>query len=69
MIDNKMNKNQYELFKVLNDIVLFSFGKLTPWEQTFISDLHHKSIARQPISNKQEQLVLQILKKANRLKR
>ncbi len=64
-----MNENQYEFFKVLNDIVLFSFKKLTPWEQTFILDLHNKSIARQPISNKQEQLVLRILEKANRSKK
>jgi hypothetical protein len=64
-----MNKDQYELFKVLNDIILFSFERLTPWEKNFVSDLHHKSIARQPISNKQEQLVLQILMKVNRLKR
>ncbi|MEZ9565864.1 hypothetical protein ACFFUO_04250 [Vibrio artabrorum] len=69
MLNNRMDKNQYELFNVLNDIILFKYDRLTPWEKSFITDLHHKALTKQLISAKQEQLVLKISMKAFKSKK
>ena len=68
MRSTRMDKSQYELFNVLNDIILLKFDRLTPWEKNFITDLHQKALTKQLISTKQEQLVLKISHKANKLK-
>ncbi|NOH24433.1 hypothetical protein F0256_14760 [Vibrio europaeus] len=46
----RMDKNQYELFNILNDIILLKFDCLTPWGKNFITDLHHKALTKQIIS-------------------
>ncbi|MEZ8822958.1 hypothetical protein AB6E04_01280 [Vibrio amylolyticus] len=68
MDSTRMDKSQYELFNVLNDVILLKFDRLTPWEKNFITDLHHKALTRQLISAKQEQLVLKISRKAYKSK-
>ncbi|MHA2940413.1 hypothetical protein ACXJY6_19230 [Vibrio sp. RC27] len=60
MRSTRMDKNQYVLFNVLNDIILLKFDRLTPWEKNFITELHHKALTKQLISTKQEQLALKI---------
>ncbi|KFI13828.1 hypothetical protein F0223_01915 [Vibrio coralliilyticus] len=69
MRNPRMDKNQYELFNILNDIVLLKFDCLTPWEKNFITDLHHKALTKQIISTKQKQLVLKISMKAYKSKK
>ena len=69
MLSSRMDKSQYELFNVLNDIILLKFDRLTPWEKNFITDLHHKALTKQVISTKQEQLVLKISMKAHKSKK
>ncbi|MEZ9231292.1 hypothetical protein AB4259_09430 [Vibrio amylolyticus] len=69
MDNTRMDKSQYELFNILNDVILLKFDRLTPWEKNFITDLHHKALTRQLISAKQEQLVLKISMKAYKSKR
>ncbi|WP_394253026.1 hypothetical protein [Vibrio profundi] len=69
MFNTRMDKSQYELFNILNDIILLKFDRLTPWEKNFITDLHHKALTKQTISTKQEQLVLKISMKADKPKK
>ncbi|WP_334686117.1 hypothetical protein [Vibrio europaeus] len=69
MLSTRMNKSRYELFSVLNDIILLKFDCLTPWEKDFITGLHHKALTRQIISTKQKQLVLKISMKAYKSKK
>ena len=64
-----MDKSQYELFNILNDIILLKFDRLTPWEKNFITELHHKVVTRQLISIKQKQLALKISMKAYKSKK
>ncbi|MCK6264486.1 hypothetical protein KP803_14485 [Vibrio sp. ZSDE26] len=69
MLSRRMDKSQYELFNVLNDIILLKFDRLTPWEKNFITGLHHKVLTRQLISIKQKQLALKISMKAYKSKK
>ncbi|WP_345791557.1 hypothetical protein [Vibrio amylolyticus] len=69
MFNTRMDKSQYELFNLLNDIILLKFDRFTPWGKNFITDLHHKALTKQTISTKQEQLVLKISMKAHKPKK
>jgi hypothetical protein len=60
-----MNSAEYEFFNLLNDAILLSFDKFTPWEKVFISDMQQKAINKQLISNKQKMLAMKVLSKCN----
>ena len=64
-----MDASEYEFFNTLNDLILLKYDHLTPWEKNFITNLNHKIVTRQPISNKQKQLVLKISKKVDKSKK
>lgn len=65
MVNNKMDLFEYDFFNLLNDAVLLSFDKCTPWEKVFISDVQHRAINKQLISKKQKMLAMKILSKCN----
>lgn len=69
MVVNIMDEKEYEFFNTLNDIIILKYDHLTPWDKNFITDLNHKFVTRQPISNKQKQLVLKISKKVDKSKK
>ncbi|WP_354668176.1 hypothetical protein [Vibrio hepatarius] len=69
MVVNPMDVSEYEFFNTLNDVFLLKYDQLTPWEKNFITNLNHKVVTRQPISNKQKQLVLKISNKFDKSKK
>ncbi|WP_334681546.1 hypothetical protein [Vibrio europaeus] len=69
MVVNPMDVSEYEFFNTLNDVFLLKYDQLTPWEKNFITNLNYKVVTRQPISNKQKQLVLKISNKFDKSKK
>lgn len=49
--------NDHEFFTKLNDAILLNFDSFTLWEKTFLSEMLHKTIHKQPVSEKQKLLV------------